>query len=300
MLNLQRVAMFVAVADAGSFTSAAASSGQTKAAISASIQRLESELGVALLLRTTRRLALTQAGAAFYQRSLQLLKDAEQIVNDVRLNHHGLRGELCITSTPEYGAEKVIPALVAFGQLHPELSVRHVSSSAHADLVSERFDVAIRLGKLADSSYHAALIDRFSILPVATPKWLAANPIQSLEELGQAPWVIHNRLKSPFNWPVVNSQGQQIDFEITRSVRYSTDSASSLMSFVLQDCGVGLLPEWLVRPMLASGKLTHLLPQYAFPQQGIYAVYPNTRHVPAKVRALIDFLRLQTGYSEGD
>ncbi len=72
------------------------------------------------------------------------------------------------------------------------------------------------------------------------------------------------------------------------------------MSFVLQDCGVGLLPEWLVRPMLASGKLTHLLPQYAFPQQGIYAVYPNTRHVPAKVRALIDFLRLQTGYSEGD
>lgn len=300
MLNLQRVAMFVAVADAGSFTSAAAASGQTKAAISAGIQRLESELGVALLLRTTRRLALTQAGAAFYQRSLQLLKDADRIVNDVRFSHHGFRGELCITSTPEYGAEKVIPALVAFGQRHPELSVRHVSSSAHADLVSERFDVAIRLGKLTDSSYHAALIDRFSILPVATPKWLAANPIHSLDDLGRAPWVIHNRLKSPFSWQVVNSQGQQIDFEITRSVRYSTDSAASLMSFVLQDCGVGLLPEWLVRPMLSSGKLTHLLPQYAFPLQGIYAVYPNTRHVPAKVRALIDFLRIQTGYSQGD
>jgi len=300
MLNLQRVAMFVAVADAGSFTSAAASSGQTKAAISASIQRLESELGIALMLRTTRRLTLTQAGAAFYQRSLQLLKDAEQIANDVRLSHHGFRGELCITSTAEYGSEKVIPALVAFGQLHPELSVRHVSSSSHADLVSERFDIAIRLGKLADSSYHAALIDRFSILPVATPKWLAANPIHSLEDLGKAPWIIHNRLKSPFNWQIVHSQGQQIDFEIVKSVRYFTDSASSLMSFVLQDCGVGLLPEWLVRPMLLSGKLTHLLPQYAFPQQGIYAVYPNTRHVPAKVRALIDFLRLQIGYGEGD
>ncbi|MEN5017507.1 LysR family transcriptional regulator [Erwinia sp. Eh17-17] len=297
MLNLQRVAMFVAVADAGSFTSAAASSGQTKAAISFNIQRLESELGVALLLRTTRRLALTQAGAAFYQRGLQLLKDAEQIVNDVQLNHHGFRGELCITSTSEYGSEVVIPALAAFGQQHPQLRVRHVSSSSHADLVSERFDVAIRLGSLADSSYHAAPIDRFSILPVATPQWLAANPLNTLEDLAKAEWIIHSRLQSPFNWQVVGPQGQQVDFEIMREVKYSTDSASSLMSFALQGCGVALLPEWLVGPMLVSGKLQHLLPQFTFPSQGVYAVYPNTRHVPAKVRALIDFLRLRTGYS---
>lgn len=300
MLNLQRVAMFVAVAEAGSFTSAAASLGQTKATVSFNIQRLESELGVALLLRTTRRLALTQAGSAFYQRSVELLKEAEQVVNDVQGHHHGLRGELCITSTSEYGSERVIPALVAFGQQHPALRIRHVSSSLHADLVSERFDVAIRLGKLSDSSYHAAAVDRFTILPVATPEWLADHPINTLDDLSNAPWIIHNRLQSPYHWQIVDPGGKPVAFSIAQTAKYSTDSASSLMSFVLQNCGVALLPEWLVRPLLLQGKLQHVLPLYGFPSQGVYAVYPNTRHVPAKVRALIDFLRLRTGYGSED
>lgn len=291
MLNLQRAAMFIAVVEAGSFTAAAATQGQTKAVLSFNVRQLEAELGVALLLRTTRRLALTDAGETFYRRSRELVQEAQSLLHDVQCNHRGLTGELRITSTPEYGVQRVIPALAAFARLHPALRISHVSSSHLADLVSERFDVAIRLGTLTDSSYHAALIDHFSVLPVASPGWLADRPIASLAALAEAEWIIHRRLRTPLHWRVTTPDKQQVDFDITGPVHVSADSAEALMSFALAGSGVALLPAWLAAAPLAAGTLCEVLPGFAFPQQGIYALYPNTRHVPEKVRAFIDFLR---------
>ncbi|NIF23703.1 LysR family transcriptional regulator [Candidatus Pantoea multigeneris] len=291
MLSLQRVAMFIAVVESGSFTAAAASLRQTKAAISINIRQLEAELGVSLLVRSTRRLALTQAGEVFYQRSKQLLQQAESLVGDIQLTHSGFSGELRITSTPEYGQARVIPALAAFTRLHPHLQVRFVSSSHHADLISERFDVAIRLGTLADSSYRAALIDRFSVFAVASPQWLAEHPIDSLQALATTQWIIHNRLADPLNWTLHGPEDQPEQLAIRSPIHYSADSSSALLGFALTGCGVTLLPEWLAGPHIAAGTLQRVLPEWQFPPQGIYAVYPDTRHVPARVRAFIDFLR---------
>ncbi|WP_431624423.1 LysR family transcriptional regulator [Enterobacter chuandaensis] len=291
MINLQRTAMFIAVADTGSFTAAADAMGLTKAVVSFNIRQLEAELGVTLLLRSTRRLTLTEAGALFHQRSVALLKAAEQLQDDVRANHAGLTGELRITTTPEYGSQVVVPLLAWFSQLHPDLRVRHVSSSLHADLISERFDVAIRLGTLADSRYHAALISTFSILPVATPEWLASHPVESLAQLADADWIIHERLTSPLHWQVKDANGVPETLEIRKAPRLFADSAQALMAFALAGRGVALLPEWLVRDALDAGKLVPVLPEYTFARQGIYAVYPDALHVPAKVRTFIDFMR---------
>lgn len=291
MLNLQRVAAFVAVAEAGSFTAAAAALGMTKAVVSFNVRQLEKELGVSLLLRTTRRLALTEAGETFYRRAAALLQEAQAMREEAQRHHGGLRGELRITSTSEYGAQVVIPALAAFRRAHPALRIRHVSSSQHADLIAERFDVAIRLGTLADSTYRAALLTRFEVLPVASPQWLKENPVGSPEALAQAEWIIHNRLPSPLRWQLTGPQRQTLDFAITRPAVLSADSASALLAFAQQGGGVALLPDWLVRPSLAAGDLCHLLPDYRFPAQGVYAVYPDTGHVSEKVRAFIDFLR---------
>ncbi|AIR62930.1 LysR family transcriptional regulator [Cedecea neteri] len=291
MLNLQRVAQFVAVVEAGGFTAAAQSMQQTKAAISFNVRQLEAELGVSLLVRSTRRVALTQAGEVFYQRALQLLRESEALVEDVQGHHGGFTGELSISTTPEYGQAKIIPALSAFGRLHPGLTIRHESSSAPVNLISGQFDVAIRLGKLVDSSYRAALIERFEIVAVAAPQWLERNPIGSLEALAEAEWVIHRRLPTPREWQIVGPDQETRELTIIGPARFMTDTAAALMAFVVQGCGVGLLPEWLVRSAIARGELQHLLPEYRFPSQGIYAVYPNTKHVPAKVRALIDFLQ---------
>ncbi|MFZ4217324.1 LysR family transcriptional regulator [Enterobacter ludwigii] len=291
MINLQRTAMFVAVADTGSFTAAAEAMGLTKAVVSFNIRQLEDELGVTLLLRSTRRLTLTEAGRLFHQRSVALLKDVERLKDDVRANHAGLTGELRITTTPEYGSQVVVPLLAEFSQKHPDLRVRHVSSSLHADLISERFDVAIRLGTLADSRYHAALITQFTIFPVATPGWLRNHPVESLEQLAKADWIIHERLASPLRWQVNDASGEPATLEIIKAPRLFADSAQALMAFALAGCGVALLPEWLVRHALDDGKLVSVLPEYTFARQGIYAVYPDATHVPAKVRTFIDFMR---------
>ncbi|MRS89453.1 LysR family transcriptional regulator [Enterobacteriaceae bacterium RIT714] len=295
MLNLQRITIFVAVVDSGSLTAAAGVLGLTKAVVSFNIRQLENELGVTLLLRSTRRLTLTEPGQLFYQRGVTLLKEAESLQDDVRANHAGLTGELRITTTPEYGAQVVIPILAAFSQQHPGLRVRHVSSSHHADLISERFDVAIRLGTLADSRYHAALIARFTILPVATPEWQAHHAVDSLEALAQSEWIVHERLSTPLRWQVSDEHGRSSTLEIKRAPRVFADSAQALMAFALAGSGLALLPEWLVKTALEEGTLLHILPGVTFAQQGIYAVYPDAQHVPAKVRTFIDFLRARVG-----
>ena len=258
MLNLQRVTMFIAVVDAGSFTLAAAALGQTKAVVSFNVRQLENELGVTLLLRST----------LFYQRGVALLNAAENLQDEVRASHSGLSGELRITTTPEYGEQVIIPALAAFARRHPALRVRHVSSSHHADLISERFDVAIRLGTLADSRYRATRIASFAILPVASPAWLASHPVQTLSDLAQAEWIIHERLPTPLRWQLRTDHQTEVDFAIASAPRFSADSATALMSFALE---------------------------YHFPQQGVYALYPDSQHLPTRVRAFIDFLREKVG-----
>lgn len=292
MLNLQRLEIFVAVVTAGSFTGAAATLGLTKAVVSFNVKQLENETGVALLTRSTRRLALTDSGERFYERCRILLQDAESVLDDVRRDHGGLSGQLRITSTPEYGARVVVPALAAFAAMHPQLRIQHVASSHHDDLISGRFDLAIRLGQLADSSHHAATLGSFGILPVASPAFLRRHgDIGNLQQLAQAKWIAHSRLPWPVSWPVTSPLGEQTLFRVTTPPVVTADNASSLLAFALHGTGVALLPDWLVQPETDAGRLRHLLPDHRFPPQGIFALYPNTRHVPEKVRRFIDFLK---------
>lgn len=294
MLNMQRLEIFVAVVEAGSFTGAAQTLGLTKAVVSFNIKKLEEKLGVSLLTRSTRQIAVTDSGERFYHRCLRLLQEAESLLNDVRNDHSGLSGLLRITTTPEYGAHVVVPALAAFSAEHPQLRIQHVSSSKSDDLIAGRFDVAIRLGQLTDSTHHARLIDRFEIVPVASADYLkryAGDTNLSLEQLAGASWLAHTRLATPLHWQVLTPEGENVLFRAHLPPMIMADSAASLLTFVRCGAGVALLPAWLVQNDLDSGQLIHLLPDYCFPRQGIYALYPHTRHVPEKVRIFIDFLQ---------
>ncbi|RPD99699.1 LysR family transcriptional regulator [Candidatus Pantoea deserta] len=293
MINMQRAAIFVAVVEAGGFTGAAQTLGLTKAVVSANVKTLEKELGVSLLSRSTRRVSTTETGERFYQHCLRLLQDAERVLEDVRGDHSGLSGSLRITTTPEYGMRVIVPALAAFSARHPQLRIQHVSSSQNDDIISGRFDVAIRLGHLADSSHHARLIDRFDIYPVASPDYLKTlgKPLLSeLAQLADAKWIAHSRLSTPLSWQVTTPKGENVFFSARSPAMIVADSASSLLAFALEGAGVAILPAWLVKEALAKGDLIHLLPDHHFPRQGIYALYPHTRHVPERVRAFIDFL----------
>lgn len=294
MVSLNRLNAFVAVVQAGSFTAAAGQLAQSKAVVSFNVKQLETELGVALLTRSTRRLEVTEVGQRFYQDCLRVLEQARLAIDEARKNHGGLSGSLRVTSTAEYGLRTVVPALAAFALVHPQLQIQHASSSLPADLISERFDVAIRLGQLRDSSYRAALIEKFEILAVAAPAYLkrhAAGQPDSLAALEQMQWLGHSRLPLPPRWQVQTPAGELVMLEVDTRSMIVADSADALRQFAIQGAGVALLPQWLVAPDIRGKRLRQLLPDHRFPAQGVYAVYPDTRHVPEKVRAFIDFLQ---------
>ena len=247
MISLDRLGIFIAIVDAGSLTAAAAVLGQSKAVVSFNLKQLEAELGVSLLTRSTRSLALTDVGRRFYEDCQGVLSEAQSAIETARQGHQSLR--------------------------------------------------AIRMGSLNDSSYRAALIEPYAIWPVASPAYLASLPardIATLPDLQRARWLAHSRLSTPLRWEVQTPDGPAA-FAAQDDAAIHSDSASALLGFALGGCGVALLPQWLVEGEVRAGRLRRLLPDVVFPEQGVYAVYPNTQHIAEKVRAFIDFLRAFVG-----
>lgn len=294
MLQLHRLQSFVAVVEAGSFTAAAATLGLSKAVVSLHVKQLEAELGLALLVRTTRRVVATDAGERFHRATLRILREAESAVAEVRGAHEGLTGTLRITSLAEYLAAVLAPAIAAFSARHPRLRIEVSGSSGASDLVRERFDLAIRLGSLRDSSLQATRLARFRLHAVASPELLASRGLpRDPSELNRLPWVL-------FELPVQQSghepcfvwtdrAGRAHESVLTSIIR--SDSASVVHAFARAHAAAAILPDWLTREDIAAGRLIELAPGYELPEQGIFAVRPRAGHVPAKVRRFVDFLR---------
>ncbi|WP_323117827.1 LysR family transcriptional regulator [Burkholderia alba] len=297
MVSLDRFEMFCAVADAGSFTAAAALLNQTRAVVSFNVKQLEAELGVTLLTRTTRRVALTDAGERFHRRCAQVLEDARIAVDEARGEHTGLSGSLRVTTTVEYGLMVIAPALQAFMRVYPALQVQLETHSADVDLVRERFDIAIRLGQLRTrqaSGYRGVCIDAFEVRPVIAPALLATTGrkrIDTPEALAALPRLGHRSLERVAGWTLEDRKGATRVYHPAGKPCLIADNASILRSFALQGTGVALLPHWLVRDDLDAGRLVDALPDYRFPRQSVYALYPAARHVPRKVRVWLDFLK---------
>ncbi|WP_392889591.1 LysR family transcriptional regulator [Pseudomonas migulae] len=289
-INLNRLEAFVAIVDSGSLTAAARVIGTTKAMVSMNLKLLESELGCSLLTRTTRRMSLTDVGARFYADCVSILEQAQAAIDGARQGHATLTGELRITSTLEYGVHFVVRALAAFAKLHPQLKISFSTSTGLADLVSERFDLAIRMGHLNDSGYRALPLRKFAIVLVASPAYLElrgwANKAQDVQSLE---WVFLTGFNTRMKLVMRDAPHTRLSFCAPSLIQ--TDSASAVLAFVLQHCGVAPLPDWMVEEHLRSGNLVRVLPDYEWPEQGVYAVFPNTRHVAGKVRSFIDFFR---------
>jgi DNA-binding transcriptional LysR family regulator len=289
MVNLNRLQSFVSIVETASFTKAAERLGTSKAMLSFHLKQLEAELGVSLITRTTRRLALTEAGERFYADCVQVLRQAEAAIDDARSSHQTLSGTLRVTSTAEYGARFVVPALAAFAAEHAALQIDFSASPLPADLIAQQFDVAVRLGSLSDSTYRAALLTRYRTIAVATPAYLARQPVpRTPDQLGRLDAVFHARFEGGLTW--TGADGREYATQHARR-RIVADNAAAMLSFALSDCGVTVLPDWLVADDVAAGRLVQVLSDYALPEQGAFAVYPHTPHVPAKVQRFIAFLR---------
>jgi DNA-binding transcriptional LysR family regulator len=291
-VNLNRLAIFVAVVDAGSLTAAATRLGLAKTMVSTHMQRLESEVGASLLVRTTRRLGVTEAGRAFYEASVKILRAAEEALSAVSGESAPVRGTLRVSSPIDYGALAVAPALVELRRAHPQLDIELFCSDQYVDLIADGIDVAIRLGRLADSNYRAVKLGSFV-------KWLVASPAfietwgmpRTPAELSAMPYCALTVLPHPLTLELRHDNGDAHSVRCENA--FLVNTADACRAATLAGGGFGLLTDFSISDDIAAGRLIRMLPTWATVRASIQAVFPPTSHPPAKVRALIETLKKQ-------
>ncbi len=294
-INLNRIVVFVAVVEAGSLTAAAQRLGLAKTMVSKHIQRLETELGASLLVRTTRKLSLTEAGEAFYEAGRRLVRDAETAVHAVGRDSTELRGTLRVATPVDYGMNVIAPLVVRMRRHHPALKIELVSGDRVVDLVGEGIDVAIRLGKLADSSLQAVKIATFSRWLVCHPDRVPPKMPSTPEDVASLPFISLSVLPQPLTWKFEGPR------KVVRTIQFEASIVANTVpvvrAAVLAGGGLSVLTDFAIGADVAAGRLIRLLPKWRLPSGGVHAVFPATRYRPRKVRALIEAL---AAYVAGD
>lgn len=289
-VNLNRLAVFVAVVDAGSLTAAAARLGLAKTMVSTHMQRLEAEVGASLLVRTTRRLGITEAGRAFYDASVKILRAAEEALAEIGGEEAPVRGTLRVSCPIDYGTLAVAPALVALRRAHPRLDIELLCSDHLVDLIADGIDVAIRLGRLPDSNYRAVTLGRFEKWVVASPEFVESwGEPDTPADLAAMPFVALTVLQRPQTLDLRHANGAAESVRCENA--FLVNTAEAARAATLAGGGIGLLTDFSVGGDVAAGRLVRLLPEWSTEPAGIQAVFPPTQHTPPKVRALIEMFR---------
>lgn len=293
-VNLNRLAVLVAVVEAGSLTAAAARLGLAKSMVSKHMQLLEAEVGVALLVRSTRTLRLTDTGRAFYEASRQVLQAAGSAIEQARSGRDSVQGRLRVAAPVDYGVMVVAPLLSALRARHPDLTVELLCADHRIDLIAEGIDVAVRLGKLDDSNLQAARIGPLLRWLVASPAFLARHGMPqgpaepaALEAL---PHVELTVVARPDSF-ALSDAGGRVQQVTMRNTVFSTNTAYASRAAALAGDGVLRATVFSVRDDVAAGRLVRLLPDWSLAASDIHAIYPRSANLPHKVRVVIDALK---------
>lgn len=285
--HLDKIHTFFAVVESGSFTRAADNLGLSKAMVSLHIKTLEQVLGATLLIRNTRNLALTESGSQFYRDFKDIFSAIDVAVDRLTDHSQPLSGELRITSTWEYGQQFLMAHIARFCQHHPGLKLSYNLGASLDDLVSNKLDVAIRLGTLRDSSLRSRKLGEYRILLVASAQLLARYTLQRIDDVTQLPWIHNSNLSFPGRWQFYRGQDC---CEVKSDAFYSANSAQIMRQMALAGMGVAVLPEWLVAADIASGDLSVLFNDWQLPVQPVSAVFAASSPLPRKTRLFIDYL----------
>ncbi|MRI35138.1 LysR family transcriptional regulator [Endozoicomonas sp. OPT23] len=282
------LAIFVAVVESNGFAAAARKLGLSKSAVSKRITQLEEHLGVQLLHRSTRKLSLTEAGERYLSRAIEALNAAQEAEDSVFELQGSPKGQLKISVPMSFGRLHIAPLVPEFLSNYPGISINMVMEDRVMDLVGEGFDLAIRGGKLADSSLIARKIAPCHNLLVATPAYLKKHGTpETVSDLHDHNCLHYVYSKDSSEWVLM---GRDETVSIQTTGNFLVNNSEALMTAILGNCGIGRLTTFTASEYLKSGELVQVLPDYRLPQQTMYAVYPERKHLPAKVRAFIDFI----------
>lgn len=289
MARLDEIMSFVDIVEAGSLSAASRRSGLALSAVSRRLKDLEARLGTTLLQRTTRTQRLTEEGQAFYQRCRQILDDldaAEALMSD---RTGGLTGRIRMTAPTSFAVHYLSDVITSFLQANPEISIDLDLSDRRIDLLEEGFDLAIRIGALADSTLIAKRLTRIRHVPCASPSLLGrlGHP-ERPEDLARFPALTYRSRAGRARWRFRRPDGSR--GTVTPDARLWASNGDMLCKQAVAGLGVIVEPTFIAAPYLLDGRLVPLFADHAWSEDAAFAVYPRAEILPHRVRAIIDHL----------
>ncbi|WP_109479832.1 LysR family transcriptional regulator [Paraburkholderia sp. C35] len=288
MDRLAAMEIFVSVAEAGSFSAAARRMNVGQPAISKSVAQLEERLGVRLILRSTRGLAMTEAGQRFYEHAKLAIQEADDAEHAVRDASDSLSGKLRVSAAVTFACLHVLPWLEEFMNRHPKLEIDLKLDDRNIDLLEEGMDVALRMGALSDSSMTARRIGCNPRLVIGAPAYFARAGVPTVPaDLSRHQAIVYWQGGGGETW-TFSQNGSEVDVTLAGRVRVS--AAEGMRTAVLNGMGLAVASRWMFSPELATGEVQAVLTDWALPSIDLWAVFPSGRLVTARARAFVEFV----------
>lgn len=281
--------IFVGVVKAGTISGASRRLGLSPASISKRLARLEEDIGVRLVNRSSRAMSLTEEGKTLYQKLLVILDDLDDAVASVSNAGDNARGTLKIASTSGLGKSRIATLIAEFATFHPDLMIQLYLGDHQTDFIREGFDVAITIGQPSDSTMIAKRLMKNRCYVCASPEYLANRPpIRKPADLKKHDCLILDTAGSFRDlWPLVGPNHREM---VRVSGSLVTDNSETLRNWVLSGYGIAIKSEWDVQAELHNGRLVTLLEGYTVPNMDFYVIYGSRKNLPAKTRSFVDFI----------
>ena len=288
MDKLNAISIFCKIIETQSFTLAAKQQNISVAMASKLVSQLEEHLKTRLLQRTTRKIMPTEAGIMYYQRCQGILLDLDEADSSITHLTSSLQGNLLISVPRDFGLLFIAPNLPTFMAKHPHLHIEVEFNDKKIDLLSEGYDLALRIGYMEDSSLVSRKIGTTTVHFAASPNYLETNGIpQTPDDLEHHNGLLYKNAMNQVNW-VGSRINQTQRFKIQSKV--VSNSGFALLNMAKAGLGIANLPKFILGRAFEKGELIEILPEYKQQKLEIHVVYPNRRHLPIKVRAFIEFL----------
>ena len=282
--------MFVRVVEAGSFSRAARYLGVTQPTVTRHVAALESRLGARLLNRNTRRLSVTELGQLYYEKSKALLESFEETETLAPGRQAAVQGRIRIGTSVGFGRRVITPLILKFMRGYPALEVDLSFEDVYVDLVAQGIDVAVRMGKLANSALGARYLGLNPWIAVASPSYLAQHDRpKTPQDLARHNVLVYSTVQGDDLLHFTDPKGGRVSVAVHGTLR--SNNLSAILAAVRDGMGVAALPTYVAATSVASGHLQLILQDFGLPSQEIHAVYPSPKQLPSKVNLLIEYLR---------
>jgi len=282
--------MFVRVVETGSFSKAAREFNTTQPTVTKQVAATETRLKARLLNRNTRGVSLTEAGALYYEKCKGIVRDAQDAESIVRLRQSQAQGMLRIGTSVAFGRRVIVPLSLEYMARHPQVQVDLSFEDRYVDLVAQGIDVAVRMGKLADSSLGARFLGMNPWVMVAAPSYLKQHGTpRRAQDLSGHVALIYSSVVGDDVWQLHTPKGEPVTVPVSGRLR--SNNVSAVLAAAREGLGIALMPRYVASESLKAGKVVEVLADHGLAEQEIHAVFPSPKLVPGKVSSFVAFLQ---------